>query len=217
MAGCVKLVVDHYRMKKLALLPQKKFDLNREKSIIRSLSKKSAKTPMVQKRPRLVADGVDIPFGIRAIESGIEVDGVWISRSTTPVTLPSSRQSSTNSIHGYLPNSSSTNVSYRIDPTMALPTQHLMSGARPSSRVIDRSVSQDSIITIPTAAEMSQPAAVRYPPHSYSRYENRHFRRPSRAVSPSETQSRPVSSYGAYLQHFLPHDETGSDRSDRRQ
>ncbi|PVH96422.1 hypothetical protein DM02DRAFT_535378 [Periconia macrospinosa] len=27
----------------------------------------------------------DIPFGIRAIESGIEVDGVWISRSNTPV------------------------------------------------------------------------------------------------------------------------------------
>lgn len=27
----------------------------------------------------------DVPFGIRAIESGIEVDGVWISRSNTPV------------------------------------------------------------------------------------------------------------------------------------
>ena len=27
----------------------------------------------------------DIPFGVRAIESGIEVDGVWISRSNTPV------------------------------------------------------------------------------------------------------------------------------------
>jgi hypothetical protein len=27
----------------------------------------------------------EIPFGIRAIQSGIEVDGVWISRSNTPV------------------------------------------------------------------------------------------------------------------------------------
>ena len=26
----------------------------------------------------------DIPFGIRAIESGVEVDGVWISRPNTP-------------------------------------------------------------------------------------------------------------------------------------
>lgn len=29
--------------------------------------------------------GPEVPFGIRAIESGIEVDGVWISRSNTPV------------------------------------------------------------------------------------------------------------------------------------
>lgn len=29
-------------------------------------------------------DEDDIPFGIRAIESGVEVDGVWISRSNTP-------------------------------------------------------------------------------------------------------------------------------------
>ena len=35
----------------------------------------------------------DVPFGIRAIESGIEVDGVWISRSNTPVV--SSRSSIT--------------------------------------------------------------------------------------------------------------------------
>ena len=27
----------------------------------------------------------DVPFGVRAIESGIEVDGVWISRGNTPV------------------------------------------------------------------------------------------------------------------------------------
>jgi hypothetical protein len=27
----------------------------------------------------------DIPFGVRAIQSGIEVDGIWISRSTSPV------------------------------------------------------------------------------------------------------------------------------------
>ena len=26
----------------------------------------------------------EVPFGIRAIESGVEVDGVWISRSNTP-------------------------------------------------------------------------------------------------------------------------------------
>jgi hypothetical protein len=28
----------------------------------------------------------EVPFGVRAIESGIEVDGIWISRSNTPLT-----------------------------------------------------------------------------------------------------------------------------------
>jgi len=30
------------------------------------------------------APGAEVPFGVRAIESGIEVDGVWVSRSNTP-------------------------------------------------------------------------------------------------------------------------------------
>ena len=34
---------------------------------------------------------VQVPFGVRALESGIEVDGVWISKSNTPVgSLPGS-------------------------------------------------------------------------------------------------------------------------------
>jgi len=37
-------------------------------------------------------DGEEIPFGIRALESGVEVEGVWISRSNTPV--PTSCQNS---------------------------------------------------------------------------------------------------------------------------
>ncbi|CAJ2513326.1 Uu.00g014450.m01.CDS01 [Anthostomella pinea] len=32
---------------------------------------------------------VDIPFGVRAIQSGVEVDGIWISRPGTPVELDS--------------------------------------------------------------------------------------------------------------------------------
>lgn len=45
-----------------------------------------------QQPPEEVQEEKDeIPFGIRAIESGIEVDGVWISRNNTPV--PSSASS----------------------------------------------------------------------------------------------------------------------------
>ena len=43
-------------------------------------------TPSVRRRK-----GPEVPFGVRAIESGIEVDGVWISRSNTPApSLPDS-------------------------------------------------------------------------------------------------------------------------------
>ena len=44
----------------------------------------------------------DVPFGIRAIESGIEIEGVWISRSNTPE--PVSRETSgASSIWNYVP------------------------------------------------------------------------------------------------------------------
>ncbi|KAK6958068.1 hypothetical protein Daesc_000861 [Daldinia eschscholtzii] len=33
---------------------------------------------------------IDIPFGVRAIQSGIEVDGIWISTPNTPLITPSS-------------------------------------------------------------------------------------------------------------------------------
>ena len=176
-------------------------ELNREKSIIRSLSKRSNKTALARKRTKLIRDGVEVPFGIRAIESGIEVDGVWVSRNNSHVTLPTSHSSNPNSVHGNMPSSSTTDLStsdvpHRTDPTSGLQWQPMMSGSRPVSRVMDRSISQDSIINIPSAAEMSQVPGVRYPPHSYSRYENtRHFRK-SRATNSSENVSRPVSSHG---------------------
>jgi hypothetical protein len=65
-----------------------------DRSRIRKYSKvekgKEAATPeMLEAQPvqQVQAEEMrdDIPFGVRAIESGIEVDGVWISRSNTPV------------------------------------------------------------------------------------------------------------------------------------
>lgn len=192
MAGCVKLWYDHHRMRKFVKNPQGRTELNREKSIIRSLSRRSAKTPMIEKKPRVVNDGVEVPFGIRAIESGIEVDGVWISRSNTPVQLPS-RNSSGNFIYGGFPNNSSTDfTSARTDPMMT-PSP----ASRPHSRVLDRSFSSDNMLSDPASADlMTEVGAVRYPPHSYMRYENtKHFRK-SRALSSSDNLSRPVSGYG---------------------
>lgn len=182
-AGLFKLWYDHNRIRKFAALPPKKVELNREKSIIRSLSRRHKKTEMTEKRPRVIDDGVEIPFGIRAIESGIEVDGVWISRSNTPVRLPSSLRSSSN-----------TDLEAGMQSFSSLPS------SRPVSRVVlPRTASQDSNLSEPSSADlMTQSGGLRYPPHSYSRYENTRVFRKSRAMNSSDNVSRPVSSYGAY-------------------
>ena len=44
-----------------------------------TLNQQMQHTPSVRRR-----QGQEIPFGVRALERGIEVDGVWISRSNTP-------------------------------------------------------------------------------------------------------------------------------------
>lgn len=67
--GCVKLVYNHYRLRKYTRLAA-------EKAQIREQLQRTASVKH--------GSGKEIPFGIRALESGIEVDGVWISGSNTP-------------------------------------------------------------------------------------------------------------------------------------
>ncbi len=40
----------------------------------------------------------DIPFGVRAIQSGIEVEGIWISRPATPIEIRSSSKASSTTL-----------------------------------------------------------------------------------------------------------------------
>ena len=189
-------------MRKYLRLPPKIINLNREKSIIRSLSRRSAKTPMIQRRPRLIKDGIEIPFGIRALESGIEVDGVWISRTDPPHDTSASRHAFANSVSEHLPNQSVAHACrrYPIKSGTAISrpvSDPIVDFSSPSAgQTISHSSSQDVSIAALTTSEMSQTAALRYPPHSYLRYENgKHFRR-SRGSDSSETPSRPVSSHG---------------------
>ncbi|KAL8673375.1 MAG: hypothetical protein Q9168_002201 [Polycauliona sp. 1 TL-2023] len=69
--GLLKVAHNHWKLRKYTRVAQRKA-ADRENGLERA--------PSVQRRKR----GNDIPFGVRAIESGIEVDGVWISRSNTP-------------------------------------------------------------------------------------------------------------------------------------
>ena len=67
--GCVKLVYNHYRIRKYTQLAA-------EKAQIRHQLQRTASVNHGR--------GKEVPFGVRALESGIEVDGVWISGSNTP-------------------------------------------------------------------------------------------------------------------------------------
>lgn len=75
----------------------------------------------------------EVPFGVRAIESGIEVDGVWISRSNTPV--GSSRSSIM--METKLPRSFN-------NSQLELP-QTAYASSRGSSQAFDRAVSAERI------------------------------------------------------------------------
>ncbi|GAB7355781.1 hypothetical protein MBLNU459_g6463t1 [Dothideomycetes sp. NU459] len=192
--GCLKLLYTSWRVRKYASLPPKKVsNLDREKSIIRSLSRRSAKLPMTEKhrRVRSINDGIEVPFGIRAIESGIEVDGVWISRSNTPI--PSTRQSSASSLWGKAANSSTSNLSQiEAQETSRSHTASPLASSRAPSRDLDHSTPSD-----PSCPDLiAQPSRARYPPHSYGRYENtRHFRNSHTLDTRSFSRHKPVSSY----------------------
>ena len=75
MLGCAKLVYNHWRLRKYtAIAAANKASLKQEMHHSHSVRRGRFAT----------APGGEVPFGIRAIESGIEVDGVWVSRSNTP-------------------------------------------------------------------------------------------------------------------------------------
>ncbi|MCJ1385028.1 hypothetical protein MMC17_008146 [Xylographa soralifera] len=68
-AGCVKLIYKHFELRKHT-----------------AIAARQREEQQMQQTSSVPATGApDIPFGVRAIENGIEVEGVWISRSNTPV------------------------------------------------------------------------------------------------------------------------------------
>lgn len=73
----MKLTYNKWRLRKYTAVAETKATLRREMQHTASI-----------KRGR--SQRQQIPFGIRALESGIEVDGVWISGTNTPSSMPGS-------------------------------------------------------------------------------------------------------------------------------
>ncbi|MCJ1475955.1 hypothetical protein MMC13_004619 [Lambiella insularis] len=117
LAGCVKLVYKHFQLRKHTAIA----------------AKKKEEQQMQQITVVRVAGAPDIPFGIRAIERGVEVEGVWISRSNTP---SSSRQGSpAPSVVGDrspVGNPPPHERSTKTQPTLAMPQAVLPFQSRPA-------------------------------------------------------------------------------------
>ena len=67
MAGATKVGYTHWQLRKYS-----------------ALAEKERRGQMVQRQMSQRRRHDEVPFGIRALEHGLEVDGVWFSRPTTP-------------------------------------------------------------------------------------------------------------------------------------
>ncbi len=130
----------------------------------------------------------EIPFGVRAIESGIEVDGIWISRSNTPgPSVPGSPALSVSSElkSGMNGTSSERPVSTSNMPRLEMPqpAHHENLGpsparsstsSRPLSSSFDRAVSAEIIPSRLSSSESTSRGRATYQPRrsSHLRYSN---------------------------------------------
>ncbi|KAK4547448.1 hypothetical protein LTR36_001104 [Oleoguttula mirabilis] len=182
--GLIKLGHTHWRLRKYSAVAEKE---KKEQAMHRQMSQR--------RRPTNTEKGDDIPFGVRALESGIEVEGVWVSRPTTPEA--GSRQSSAGSLvlqqfqrkrsaevdlergsdqHRERSASKSTTASARPATSGH---GRASSAERPSSSHASRDSSPDAVIT--------KPPRSRHPPCSYSKYSTSPYMyRPSSTVSTLE-------------------------------
>lgn len=109
--GCLKLIYNHWRLRKYVAIAATK--AAQQQGIQQEMQQAVHRQTQPAEQEDASSDR-EVPFGIRAIESGIEVDGVWISRSNTPApSLPDSPMSSISVGPGSTMNrtSSSSNIS----------------------------------------------------------------------------------------------------------
>ena len=173
--GCGKLIYTHWRLRKYAAVESEK----KEQAIHRQMSQ--------QRKCREPGDSDLVPFGIRALESGIEVDGVWVSPGNTPESA-SREHSVASSIWEHAPkvegglDTAKQNTHRVLDARIA-------NSAETAPESFDRSIAGVPLSYSPrdrsTDQHIPKPARSRHPPLSYSRYQGNPYilRRQSSATS----------------------------------
>lgn len=164
----IKLAHTHWKLRKYTALAK---------------TKAAQKEEAIQRAPSAARRKKDneVPFGVRAIESGIEVDGVWISRSNTPA----------NSTPGS-PALSANKGSAAQAPAAA---QAYASPDRAST------ASNMSRLEIPQAAHGHPRLGPRSSTSTHTRGSSNPF---ERSVSSEQLPSRPASSYTEFAPRSRP-------------
>ncbi|TKA69012.1 hypothetical protein B0A55_09138 [Friedmanniomyces simplex] len=160
--GASKLVYTHWRLRKYTAVAEKE---KKEQAIQRQMSQ----------RRRLD----EVPFGIRALESGIETEGVWVSRPNTPE--GHSRESSAGSLalKQYPRSNEEVDIEKQIPriPPKARSRSPAIPGTRLSAH-FGRAVSEERVTTSHASRDSSPNAAIikgarsRHPPLSFAKYSN---------------------------------------------
>lgn len=158
----IKLAHTHWKLRKYTALAK---------------TRAAQKEDGIQRAPSAVRrkQGNDIPFGVRAIESGIEVDGVWISRSNTPA--------------------NSTPGSPALSANMG--TAALTPATVPAQTTSDRAstISNMSRLEIPQTAHGHPHPNARPTNSTYSRVSGNPF---ERSISSERSPTQPGSSYSEF-------------------
>ena len=161
----------HWRLRKYTVVEERE---RNEQAVRRQMSQRR-RAPGTQRSD-------EVPFGVRAIESGIEVDGVWVSRGNTPE--PASRGTSAgSSVWDHVPRRSSEidlEKQWPLRPSTGTHARSISAStsttARPSSSAFDIATSAKRVDSRHVSREHSpdapiaMPAKSRHPPSSYSRY-----------------------------------------------
>ena len=161
----------HWRLRKYTVVEERE---RNEQAVRRQMSQRR-RAPGTQRSD-------EVPFGIRAIESGIEVDGVWVSRGNTPE--PASRETSaSSSVWDHIPRRSSEfdlEKQWPLRPSVGThdrsTSMSTSATARPPSSSFDRATSTQRVDSGHISREdspdapIAMPSKSRYPPSSYSRY-----------------------------------------------
>lgn len=122
--------------------------------------------------------GREIPFGVRALESGVEVDGVWISGTNTPASsMPGSPDISALRKHQHLQDQSPDGQSSNSDmsrleipqPTHGIPGVNQSSGPSPTlSTPFDRTMPAERRHHAPTTSDHQARGRATYQPRRSS-------------------------------------------------